>query len=95
MGDELTTLPIGQQVSRPGQLDPEQKRLCELAAENVVIAYETARGWECTRVGHEKIGFDIRSMGPPDPQTGYRDPVTSIRRIVEQAASFFQKSEKI
>jgi hypothetical protein len=63
------------------ELDPELNRQCELAAEDVVIAYETARGWECTRVGHEKIGFDIRSMGPSDPQTGYRDPVTSIRRI--------------
>jgi hypothetical protein len=63
------------------ELDPELNRQCELAAEDVAIAYETARGWECTRVGHEKIGFDIRSMGPSDPQTGYRDPVTSIRRI--------------
>jgi superfamily II DNA or RNA helicase len=63
------------------ELDPELKRQSELAAENVVIAYETARGWECTRVGHEKIGFDIRSQGPADPQTGYRDPVTGIRRI--------------
>jgi len=63
------------------ELDPELNRQCELAAEDIVIAYETARGWDCTRVGHEKIGFDIRSMGPSDPQTGYRDPVTSIRRI--------------
>ncbi len=62
-------------------LDPEVNRLSELAAENVVIAYETARGWECIRVGHEKIGFDIRSLAPADPQTGYRDPVTSLRRI--------------
>jgi superfamily II DNA or RNA helicase len=62
-------------------LDPEVNRLSEIAAENVVIAYETARGWECIRVGHEKIGFDIRSLGPADPQTGYRDPVTSLRRI--------------
>jgi len=28
-----------------------------------------------------KIGFDIRSIGPADPQTGYRDPVSGIRRI--------------
>jgi predicted ATPase len=47
----------------------------ELAAEDVAIAHETGRGWECTRVGHERIGFDIRSQGPPDPQTGYRDPM--------------------
>ena len=62
-------------------LDPEQKRRCELAAEDVVVGYETTRGWETERVGHQKIGFDIRSLGPADPQTGYRDPLTSIRRI--------------
>lgn len=63
------------------ELDPEIKRQSELAAENVVIAYETARGWETERVGHLKIGFDVRSLGPADPQTGYRDPVQSVRRI--------------
>jgi hypothetical protein len=62
-------------------LDPEVRRRCEIAAEDVVIAYESARGFECERVGHLKIGFDIRSLGPADPQTGYRDPVAGIRRI--------------
>ena len=62
-------------------LEPELKRKIELAAEDVVIAYEKSRGWECERVGHLKIGFDIRSYGPADPQTGYRDPVRGIRRI--------------
>lgn len=62
-------------------LDPEVRRKCEIAAEDVVIAYESGRGFECERVGHLKIGFDIRSIGPADPQTGYRDPVTGIRRI--------------
>ncbi len=62
-------------------LDPEVTRQSELAAEGVVIAYEAARGWETERVGHLKIGFDVRSLGPADAQTGYRDPVTSIRRI--------------
>jgi hypothetical protein len=62
-------------------LDPEIRRKSEIAAEDVVIAHETARGFECERVGHLKIGFDIRSIGPADPQTGYRDPVTGIRRI--------------
>ncbi|MBZ5687062.1 MAG: DUF3883 domain-containing protein [Acidobacteriia bacterium] len=62
-------------------LDPEVRRRSEIAAEDVVIAHETARGFECERVGHLKIGFDIRSIGPADPQTGYRDPVTGIRRI--------------
>src|SRR5207245_5425981 len=46
-----------------------------------VIAYETARGWETERVGHLKIGFDVRSLGPADAQSGYRDPVYGIRRI--------------
>jgi hypothetical protein len=32
-------------------------------------------------VGHLKIRFDIRSLSPADPQTGYRDPVTGLRRI--------------
>ncbi|MBI2924646.1 MAG: DUF3883 domain-containing protein [Verrucomicrobia bacterium] len=62
-------------------LDPEITRQSELAAENIVVAYETARGWETERVGHLKIGFDVRSLGPADPQTGYRDPVTGLRRI--------------
>lgn len=62
-------------------LDPEVRRKCEIAAEDVVIAHETSRGFECERVGHLKIGFDIRSIGPADSQTGYRDPVTGIRRI--------------
>ena len=62
-------------------LDPELNRASELAAENVVIAYEKARGWETGRVGHLKIGFDVRSLGPADAQTGYRDPVHGIRRI--------------
>jgi Domain of unknown function (DUF3883) len=62
-------------------LDPEIRRMSEIAAEDVVIAYESGRGFECERVGHLKIGFDVRSLGPADPQTGYRDPVTGIRRI--------------
>jgi SNF2 family DNA or RNA helicase len=62
-------------------LDPETTRRSELAAEDVVIAHELGRGWETERVGHLKIGFDIRSLGPADPQTGYRDPVSGVRRI--------------
>ena len=61
--------------------DPGLKRRVELAAENIVVAYEEARDRTCERVGHLKIGFDIRSLGTPDPQTGYRDPVTGVRRI--------------
>ena len=62
-------------------IDPEIRRLSEKAAEDVVVDYETRRGWECERVGHLKIGFDVRSLGTADQQTGYRDPVEGIRRI--------------
>ncbi|MBI4677024.1 MAG: DUF3883 domain-containing protein [Elusimicrobia bacterium] len=62
-------------------LDPDAKRRSELAAEDVVIAHETGRGWETEKVGHKKIGFDVRSLGPADPQTGYRDPIAGVRRI--------------
>ena len=61
--------------------DAALRRKIELAAEDVVVAYETAHGRECERVGHLKIGFDIRSLSAPDSQTGYRDPVTGVRRI--------------
>src|SRR5207245_1986090 len=40
-------------------LDPEVRRKSEIAAEDVVIAYESGRGFECERVGHLKIGFDV------------------------------------
>ncbi len=62
-------------------LDANVRRRSEKAAEDLVVEYETARGWQCERVGHLKLGFDIRSLGPADPQTGYRDPVEGIRRI--------------
>jgi superfamily II DNA or RNA helicase len=65
----------------PEDLDPGLRRKSEKAAEDLAVAYESARGWECERVGHLKIGFDVRSLGPADPQTGYRDPIAGIRRI--------------
>jgi hypothetical protein len=64
-----------------GDIDPEVRRRSEIAAEEVVIAYEKSRGWETERVGHLKIGFDVRSLAPADAGTGYRDPVAGIRRI--------------
>ena len=63
------------------ELDPASKRRIEIAAEDVAVAFEEAHGRECERVGHLKIGFDIRSLEPPDSQTGYRDPVKGVRRI--------------
>ena len=62
-------------------MDPDIRRRSELAAEDLVVAFEEARKWECERVGHLKIGFDVRSLGPADPGTGYRDPVVGVRRI--------------
>ena len=61
--------------------DSELKRRVEIAAEDIVVAYEEANGRECERVGHLKIGFDVRSLAAPDAQTGYRDPVDGVRRI--------------
>ena len=63
------------------ELDAGLKRRVELAAEDIVVAYEEARNRDCERVGHLKIGFDVRSLAAPDPQTGYRDPVAGVRRI--------------
>jgi hypothetical protein len=63
------------------ELDPETRQQIEKAAEDLVVAYEKTRGWEPERVGHQKIGFDVRSLAPADSQTGYRDPVNGVRRI--------------
>ena len=61
-------------------------RLLELVVEPGVEATGRARGAEhrcrlgetqgreCGRIGHLKIGFDIRSPVPPDPLTGVRRP---------------------
>ncbi|HET6144285.1 MAG TPA: helicase-related protein [Candidatus Acidoferrales bacterium] len=77
-----TTRSVEEQIGAAlDDLDPEVRRMSEIAAEDVVIAYESGLGFECERVGHLKIGFDVRSIGPADPQTGYRDPITGIRRI--------------
>ena len=78
----LSTRSVEEQIGAAlDDLDPEIRRMSEIAAEDVVIAYESGRGFECERVGHLKIGFDVRSLGPADPQTGYRDPIAGIRRI--------------
>lgn len=63
------------------EIDLELNRRIELAAEEIVIRYENTSQRECERVGHLKIGFDIRSLAPADSQTGYRDPIKGIRRI--------------
>ena len=60
-----------------GEENVDARRASELAAEDCVIEHEEKHGWSCERVGHMKIGFDIRSLGPADPATGQRD----VRRI--------------
>jgi SNF2 family DNA or RNA helicase len=57
--------------------DPLLNRQSELAAEEKVIVFEKEQGWTCERVGHMKIGFDIRSISVPDPATGQYQ----VRRI--------------
>lgn len=49
----------------------------EAAAMAIAMEHERARGWEPTDVSAQKIGFDIRSLSPPDEKTGKRE----VRRI--------------
>lgn len=81
---ETQTLPIGQRVSLPGHFD-------------VRVILESARplakGFECrVRMPDgtlEEVVISVEEaaaisgtvLGPSAPQTGYRDPLTSVRRI--------------
>ena len=55
----------------------EEKQKSEKAAMEIVIGYESNRGWEPEDVSPYKLGFDIRSLSPADSATGYR----GVRRI--------------
>jgi len=55
----------------------EEKDRSEKAAMKRVLEYEKNRGWEPEDVSKLKLGFDIRSLSPADPKTGYRE----VRRI--------------
>jgi len=55
----------------------EEKQRSEKASMKIVMEYERERGWEPEDVSKLKLGFDIRSLSPADPQTGYRE----VRRI--------------
>jgi hypothetical protein len=57
--------------------DIEAKRKSEEAAMRIVMEYEIKRGWTPEDVSNQKIGFDIRSLSPPDSLTGKRE----VRRI--------------
>lgn len=55
----------------------EEKDKSEKAAMRIVIGYEKQGKWEPEDVSQFKLGFDIRSLSPADPKTGYRE----VRRI--------------
>jgi SNF2 family DNA or RNA helicase len=55
----------------------EEKERSEKRAMEIVFEYERKRGWEPEDVSSQKLGFDIRSLSPADPKTGYRE----VRRI--------------
>jgi len=55
----------------------EEKEKSEKRAMEIVLEYERKRGWEPEDVSNYKIGFDIRSLSPPESKTGYRE----VRRI--------------
>jgi SNF2 family DNA or RNA helicase len=56
---------------------PEQRGRSERAAMKIAMEAERNRGWEPEDVSQYKLGFDIRSLSPGDPKTGYRE----VRRI--------------
>jgi Helicase conserved C-terminal domain/Domain of unknown function (DUF3883) len=55
----------------------EEKDRSEKEAMRISILHEVDRGWEPEDVSAENLGFDIRSIGPPDSITGFRE----VRRI--------------
>ncbi len=56
---------------------PEERESSEKAAMAMTMEAERKRGWEPEDVSQYKLGFDIRSLSPGDPKTGYRE----VRRI--------------
>lgn len=65
-------------ISQTDLVESEEEKLkSEQAAMEIVMEYERKRGWEPEDVSSQKLGFDIRSLGPADPKTGYRE----VRRI--------------
>ena len=56
-------------------------RQTQAAPMKVALRHEKPQGRQVDGVHEKNLGFDVRSLGPADPQTGYRDPVDGIRRI--------------
>ncbi|MEG3936096.1 helicase-related protein [Microcoleus sp. T3_B1] len=79
--------PVPVEVSSPGMRnDPE----VEAFAMQYVIDYEKQRGWEPEDISknHDGSGFDIRSLGPTNPETG----IAEVRRIeVKGRANLYQE----
>ncbi len=59
------------------ELDPNTRLQSEKAAEDRAIAFEEQEGWTCQRVGHLKLGFDVRSHKLKDAASGE----IAVRRI--------------
>lgn len=71
-------LPPGEIPQLSGFVESEEeKERSEKGAMKIIIEYERNRGWEPEDVSRFKLGFDIRSLSPADPKTGYRE----VRRI--------------
>jgi Domain of unknown function (DUF3883) len=68
--------PVPAEINQPGMRnDPE----VEAFAMKYVMEYEVSRGWipEDVSKNHDGSGFDIRCVGPVDPETGF----VPVRRI--------------
>uniref|UniRef100_A0A7C2PA93 DUF3883 domain-containing protein n=1 Tax=candidate division WOR-3 bacterium TaxID=2052148 RepID=A0A7C2PA93_UNCW3 len=69
-------LPVAEtnELKQEALLDKENS---EKKAMEIVMDFERKRGWEPEDVSNQNLGFDIRSLGPVDPETGHRE----VRRI--------------
>lgn len=68
----LTTAeaPEAQLEALADELDPNVRLRSEKAAEEYVVAVEEREGWTSERVGHLKLGFDVRSHRLKDTASG-------------------------
>ncbi len=62
--------PEAQLEALADDLDPNLRLRSEKAAEDLVVACEERERWTCERVGHLKLGFDVRSHRLKDAVSG-------------------------
>ncbi len=62
--------PEAQLEALADDLDPNLRLRSEKAAEDYVVALEEGERWTCERVGHLKLGFDVRSHRLKDVASG-------------------------